>query len=187
MRTLAQRRRYNREWNRTHPEAHRAANARWRKAHPEQAREMVRRCWIESGKKYRRVQYKKHAKRIKARNRAWQLAHPEQMRELRARWRRKYPERARAAIRCWARAHPAEVAAIQQRAHARRRGARTTERFLDIEIYRRDHWRCGICHRRVRRADATLDHRVPVSKGGKHTRANVQCAHRRCNSRKGAR
>jgi 5-methylcytosine-specific restriction endonuclease McrA len=34
---------------------------------------------------------------------------------------------------------------------------------------------------------ATLDHVVPISVGGEHTRENVRCAHLRCNARRGNR
>jgi 5-methylcytosine-specific restriction endonuclease McrA len=34
---------------------------------------------------------------------------------------------------------------------------------------------------------ATIDHIVPLAAGGDDTKANVQLAHRRCNTRKGAR
>jgi 5-methylcytosine-specific restriction endonuclease McrA len=32
-----------------------------------------------------------------------------------------------------------------------------------------------------------LDHIIPVADGGEHTEANCQCAHHRCNMRKGRR
>jgi 5-methylcytosine-specific restriction endonuclease McrA len=35
--------------------------------------------------------------------------------------------------------------------------------------------------------DPTLDHLMPVSRGGEHSYRNVGTAHRGCNSRKGAR
>lgn len=68
------------------------------------------------------------------------------------------------------------------------------ERILDREIFERDGWVCGICHGKVDRrlrpphpARASLDHIVPLAKGGSHTRSNVQCSHWICNSRKGDR
>jgi 5-methylcytosine-specific restriction endonuclease McrA len=60
-------------------------------------------------------------------------------------------------------------------------------------IAERDDWCCGICDEPVDRAldvphpmAPTLDHIVPLAKGGKHIEANVQLAHFICNSRKGA-
>jgi 5-methylcytosine-specific restriction endonuclease McrA len=57
-----------------------------------------------------------------------------------------------------------------------------------LRVYWRDKWRCGLCHEKVDRAlrypnplCASLDHVIPLSRGGTHTYANVQCAHLRCN------
>lgn len=50
----------------------------------------------------------------------------------------------------------------------------------------RDHWRCGICCGRIETLDeATIDHIVPLSRGGQHVWSNVQIAHAACNARKG--
>lgn len=62
------------------------------------------------------------------------------------------------------------------------------ESFTLREIAERDGWRCHLCNRKVpdrpfrsRPLDATIDHLVPVSAGGDHTRANVALAHFACN------
>lgn len=49
----------------------------------------------------------------------------------------------------------------------------------------RDRWLCSICGGEVTRKTWSLDHVVPLTKGGHHTYANVALAHRRCNSSKG--
>ena len=53
----------------------------------------------------------------------------------------------------------------------------------------RDHWRCHLCNKAVSKTaprntpkGGTLDHLVPLSKGGTHTWTNVKLAHHRCNS-----
>lgn len=64
-----------------------------------------------------------------------------------------------------------------------------------IRVFTRDGWRCQICGVKTPRAlmgklkpnAPELDHRVPISKGGPHTYANVQCACRSCNIAKGNR
>jgi 5-methylcytosine-specific restriction endonuclease McrA len=74
---------------------------------------------------------------------------------------------------------------------ARIKGA-TTEAFSPWEIFRRDGWKCQICHRLVR-TDVdpnhdlypNLDHVIPLAKGGAHSRANTQCTCRKCNISKG--
>lgn len=57
------------------------------------------------------------------------------------------------------------------------------------QVFERDGWSCQICgqatpkHLRGAPADnaPTLDHKVPLSRGGGHTYSNVWCACRRCN------
>lgn len=66
------------------------------------------------------------------------------------------------------------------------------EPFNPLEVLARDRWRCQLCGIKTPQAkrgsiedDAPeLDHVVPLSKGGPHTRANTQCLCRRCNGLK---
>ena len=74
-----------------------------------------------------------------------------------------------------------------------KRGAASSEAFSYREIYERDEWTCGICAGPVDRSlewpdpmSVSLDHVIPLSKGGAHAPANAQCAHLVCNVRKGA-
>lgn len=77
------------------------------------------------------------------------------------------------------------------RSRARDAGAHTIEDFTSVEIFNRDNWTCYICADPVNKApncfdprSATVDHVIPLSKGGQHTRDNVKCACLRCNSSK---
>jgi 5-methylcytosine-specific restriction endonuclease McrA len=51
-------------------------------------------------------------------------------------------------------------------------------------IFIRDRWVCGICRKHVKRLDASIDHLVPVSRGGTNDAANLRLAHLRCNVRR---
>ena len=80
--------------------------------------------------------------------------------------------------------------ASAQRRRAAQRGA-TVEYFKNTEIFERDGWACQLCglpiDRDARKPDplsVSLDHIVPISLGGAHSRANTQCAHLSCNVRK---
>lgn len=79
--------------------------------------------------------------------------------------------------------------------HARRRNARKLENgiepYLDRDIFTRDGWICQLCFDSVdasiprnRRYGATIDHVIPISKGGEDSPGNVQLAHWICNVRK---
>lgn len=80
---------------------------------------------------------------------------------------------------------------MKARKRMRRHLARTGvggECFTLRDIAERDGWRCHLCGGSVpdrewgaRPNDPTIDHLVPVSDGGEHTRVNVALAHYRCN------
>lgn len=80
-----------------------------------------------------------------------------------------------------------------QRRRARKAGA-VTEKFATFEIFERDEWQCGICVEAVDKSlkypdprSPSLDHIIPLSFDGDHTRANVRLAHLICNIRRGNR
>lgn len=61
-------------------------------------------------------------------------------------------------------------------------------------VMERDGWKCRICGKAIKRdavaphpLSASLDHIIPMSKGGPHLYTNVQAAHFLCNSVKGTR
>lgn len=83
-------------------------------------------------------------------------------------------------------------AKCRRRRAAKRGGA--SEPYTLPEIAERDGFRCQLCGGSVsmetKVPDAlapTIDHIIPVSRGGDDTKANVQLAHFRCNSVKGPR
>lgn len=74
------------------------------------------------------------------------------------------------------------------------------ENVSRLAVFERDGWRCQLCGhkvlkkakrnrhtRRLHPRTASLDHIIPMSKGGPHCEANVQCACLMCNVRKHAR
>lgn len=72
--------------------------------------------------------------------------------------------------------------------------ATTVEEIRPLDVYERDEWTCGLCQQPVSAAtlwphphSPSLDHVLPLSKGGTHTWDNVQLAHLRCNVSKGNR
>jgi hypothetical protein len=76
----------------------------------------------------------------------------------------------------------------------RRLSVRAGEDFSRQEIFERDRWRCGLCGKRVREdldwpkhGAPSIDHVIPLSRGGEHTRQNVQLAHLGCNWSKNGR
>lgn len=102
---------------------------------------------------------------------------PEAIRESKARYHAANPEVARRSRR---------------NRRARKRNA-YSEPYTLAEVAKTDRNRCGICGGRVdpklkhpNPKSASLDHIVPLSKGGEDTKANIQLAHLACNLAKGA-
>lgn len=137
----------------------------------------------------------------------WAKSHPEATRFHKVRWAALNPdkviaarERAEPAAELRRRVYQAEnadrVRAWKRDRESRRRALRmsaTVVVFRSIDIFIRDLWTCGICREPVdqtaRHPDASspsLDHIIPLSRGGAHEPENVQLAHLSCNMRKGA-
>ena len=50
------------------------------------------------------------------------------------------------------------------------------------ELFERDKWKCHYCGEEVTKNNATLDHLIPQSKGGKNTKDNLKTSCLLCNS-----
>jgi 5-methylcytosine-specific restriction endonuclease McrA len=78
--------------------------------------------------------------------------------------------------------------------HKRRAWKRDGQRGESIglpELLKRDKYICGLCHRKIKESlryphpqSPSLDHIVPLSKGGSHEWKNVQSSHHACNQAK---
>jgi 5-methylcytosine-specific restriction endonuclease McrA len=95
--------------------------------------------------------------------------------------------------RCRAKWHSKRMGPYVQARRAAKAGV-AAESFAAAEIFERDAHRCWICGDealievpKTHPLRATLEHVVPLSRGGAHTRANVRCAHLICNLQKGDR
>jgi len=138
--------------------------------------------------------------------RAWQAANPERNHKSHQDWKAANPERQRDSNRAWCAANPERVRELARARYAanpdkckaklqRRRAAKLglfVENVSRSVLLDRDCRVCGICELQIavdhpnRLYRPSIDHIVPLSKGGKHSYANTQSAHLLCNIRKGA-
>lgn len=123
----------------------------------------------------------------------WKRENREKVRAHRRAWRESNPGASNSSVKAWRSKHPEQCRAYSQARRSRLKGGET-EQFTDLEIFERDEWICGICHhpidpllRHPNPDSVSLDHIVPVSDGGAHTRANTQASHLLCNMIKGNR
>jgi len=82
--------------------------------------------------------------------------------------------------------HPGKDAIRVALRKAITRGAKS-EKFTKQEIYERDGGVCHLCGKKCNQSNWHLDHLIPLSLGGEHTKQNVAVACPRCNESKGNR
>ena len=157
-------------WYRAHIEEERkkgiARATQWAIANPERARA--------KGRKTRRRQ---------------RLLHPDLIKAAKARDYTKNRQKRLDKTKDWRQRNPDRVHANGMKSKHRRRSrlASVVVEHIDRRIvFARDGWLCGICKLPVAKADASIDHVIPIAKGGQHTYANCQTAHLKCNISKGA-
>lgn len=85
------------------------------------------------------------------------------------------------------------VIAAEQARDAKTRGSLTVYMVHRMRLFERDRWTCQICKSPVNKSlvfpdsgSPSLDHIIPVSKGGSHTEYNLQLTHLSCNLKKSA-
>jgi len=71
------------------------------------------------------------------------------------------------------------------RRRARLKAAPVVERVYRRKVYERDGGLCYMCRQPVEFADMHLEHKIPLSKGGEHSYANVAVSCEGCNLGKG--
>ncbi len=153
----------------------------WREANSERRREYERKRYLENPERKAATIF---------RTAAYRKAHPEIHREQDRTYRERHKEEIAEYNREYFRTHP-EVARQNQHRRRAKKLVAPFEFFKCNEIYERDGWNCGICKLPIDRElkhpnpmSVSLDHIIPLSRGGHHLRENCQAAHLCCNKRK---
>jgi len=123
----------------------------------------------------------------------WKILNPRLDKESKDRWRDANREQENKKARERSRLFPEKGRSRRQRRRACLRD-RIIEKFLDIEIFERDNYICGLCHKAIdpllrhpHPLSVSLDHIIAIANGGDHTCDNVQASHLVCNQSKGNR
>ena len=137
--------------------------------------------------------YRQHPERLHeivvASHKRYYQTHKQEYKDYGVQWWKRHPGKAYEYTKVWAKRHPQQARRIRNNAHRQRKmrfAGVCVERVDAFAIAERDRWICHLCGKRVPRNTMTLDHLIPISKGGPHTDWNVALAHRSCNSRRGA-
>jgi 5-methylcytosine-specific restriction endonuclease McrA len=149
---------------------------------------------------YDRSRYQASSAAAIERARIWQETNRDRKAAISRRWAAANRESASEAVRQWNIANPDRVRKIKRDAQQRRRALQEgayREEWTTVDILERDDWQCRIPHCRCPDGRAidpaaeyrwrgTVDHIVPLSRGGDDVLANLRAAHQTCNSAKRA-
>lgn len=145
---------------------------------PERAREIAK-----SSKERHKEKRAEYGRRYPALNR-------DSERNRAKKWYDEHKERGRDNARNWRVRNPDKANAISAKKRALKRRD-DAELILPSAVFERDGWLCGICRCKVNSTlrypnplSASVDHIMPLSRGGEHSYRNVQCSHLVCNLRK---
>jgi len=179
--SLKKRAEYNKRWyHEHHTHARSVANRRYHRLRQDAAWRKKEKTWH---RKYRENHPKKDREyylRIKTqpdkyrkllnRIRAWIKLNKTKTRAWQKRWDTKHPEKRRLKNR------------KRRAVHAQAAGTHELSQWLArVELYG---WRCFYCRRQLSMRTPTMDHRIPLSRGGSHWPANLVPACKGCNSGK---
>ena len=162
----------NRQWEERHPDRVIAKNKRYRSS---EAGKQTRQAWDNQNRSKVRAYHRESQRRYKARN-------PEKVLQATRVWRETYPERQRISTKQWEKRNPEKVKARAHRRRSLERGAVgsfTGEEWR--ELCSRFENRCLCCKKQK---SLTVDHILPLSKGGRNDIGNLQPLCYSCNSRK---
>ncbi len=178
--------------NEKYADARKAHQAAYRAAHKEEIAEKYR-IWREQNPEKAKASYTNYRKenpdKYKASCENWRQnnrqRHLAGHRERSRRYYETHKDIHRSRVVQWGRENPTVLKQYYQRYRALKNKA--TVESVDLQaILERDNGICGICGKPVIEQVLEFDHIVPLSRGGGHTNDNLQCAHKRCNRRKGA-
>jgi hypothetical protein len=101
-----------------------------------------------------------------------------------AKYRIKYAAKRPAIQKSWWSRNPGKNSAYVSKRRARMKLVFVKE-LVDVEVlYTRDKAICSLCWTHVKWEDASIDHIIPVTKGGEHSYRNTALAHLLCNTGK---
>lgn len=148
---------------------------------------------LESNRAKNRANYLAHREARIAGQAAWKKANPDKVREYGRIWRERNPGRDTEDTRRWIAENPERAAVNFKRNTLKRRARKKNATIGVVNLDALWSGSCGICDEPIDRAtkyphplSPSVDHIVPLSKGGTHEQSNLQWAHLVCNQRKGA-
>jgi len=114
--------------------------------------------------------------------------HPDKARLNAKRWRENNPEKAKEVVKRWRNNNPEKMRLIDKRKKFRRRNAIGNFTFKEWENKLKEFNNCcAYCKKPLNENEITIDHKIPLSRGGTNYIENLVPSCMSCNSKKGKR
>jgi len=162
---------------------------KWYLDNPERAVASRRAWYLRNKEKMRQynADYRKEHKEDLQKYEIYRYENNAKRKESCKKWVNNNPEKNRERVKNWQRDNPDKCRGNRLKNSAKRRAKikKGPHEFISPDlIYAKDQGLCGICGKHLERSEFTIDHIVPISKGGGHVEGNVHSAHRLCNIRR---
>ena len=161
------------DYNKLHRAEHRERLRQQDREYYRQNREQVR-----AGQKQYRLT---HKEQVELQKKEWEKANPDKVKEIARKYRESHKEQRREYYNHYADEHPGWLASV---VHRRRTLVKGGGNFTDNEwkqLCQKYSCRCLACGEKK---PLTVDHVIPLSKGGTNTIENIQPLCKSCNSKK---
>jgi 5-methylcytosine-specific restriction endonuclease McrA len=150
----------------------------------------------ECEKQYRKNYYKEKKEEIRVKHKQYYIKNKEKILNNQKKYRQENPDIIRNEQKEYGKTESGKAKRLssRQRHRAQKMGA-TVEDFTSQEVFIRDRYICQACGIKTRpdyknpnhSKYPNLDHIIPLSKGGEHSKRNTQCLCHQCNISKGSR
>lgn len=175
---------YKRNWAAKNASKAKASKERWARENPEKRKETADRYYRENKERiaaYHAQRYVENKEEILARSRAWKEANPEKCRAMSRKNHLLHKNRNRQKLNKWRASNPEKFRAQWMLRRARKTAA-GPKYATASEI--RERMQIGECVYCGTTSGLTVDHVVPLARGGLHIKSNLAPACRGCNCSK---
>jgi len=128
--------------------------------------------------------------RLKAKNKEWVASNKDRVKMCQRAYKVSHVRKSKEYLQLWLKNNVSKPAEYRRKRKALKLGTRHVP-YRSIDIFERDGWICGICGRKINKQlkhphkySPSVDHIIPLSKGGIDTPINLQASHLECNLRK---
>lgn len=139
----------------------------------------IQSCCKECNKLAAKRWYASHQDVANKRSKKWNAAHSDKYAAASIKWKQNHPDKVKARVRKWKIEHP-ELAKARSRKYRHMRRAKLANSPFPLEFKLMPH--CWIC---LSTENLSVDHIIPVTRGGTNDISNLTTLCKSCNSSKG--